>query len=222
MKSLTTMPRFTSRPAMRPNSTFGRMPAAITTMLAGTVSPSANCTPSTCALPSSAAVFLPHRTRTPRFSILRASIAPPEGSSCRSINVSIKWTTVTWQPCTCNPRAASSPNKPPPITTALTPGPESSSSARVSSTVRNTNTPFFFVPSMGGMNGELPVAIRSLSNGVTTPASSVTVLAAVSTATTRLPARSWMSLSRYHSTGFSVMSSSVFSPASTDDNRMRL
>ena len=59
------MPRLTSRPARRPSSTFGRMPAATTTRSASMRSPSANSTPSTLPLPTIAFVLRPSSTRTP-------------------------------------------------------------------------------------------------------------------------------------------------------------
>src|SRR5579862_8017618 len=74
----------------------------------------------------------------------------------------MRWTTVTSHPCTCSPRAASSPSRPPPITTALVPGRQRSSRARVSSRLRKTKTPSFFTSSIEGMSGTLPVASRSL------------------------------------------------------------
>ena len=45
MKSLTTMPRFTSRPASRPSAALGLMPAAITTSSASSSSPVAKRRP---------------------------------------------------------------------------------------------------------------------------------------------------------------------------------
>jgi len=46
---------------------------------------------------------------------------------------------------------------------AFTPGPERSSSARVSSSVRKTKTPSLSSPSIGGIHAELPVASSSVS-----------------------------------------------------------
>ena len=106
----------------------------------------------------------------------------------------IRCTTVTSQPCTCRPRAASRPSRPPPITTALTPGPARRSSSRVSSSVRNAKTPSLSSPSIGGIHAELPVASSSVSYGVTLPSSPVTVLRRGSTSTMRTPTRRSMSL----------------------------
>ena len=57
------------RPALRPSSTFGRIPAATTTRFASSCSPSANSTPSTRPLPRIAFVLLPSSTRMPSSSI---------------------------------------------------------------------------------------------------------------------------------------------------------
>ncbi len=106
----------------------------------------------------------------------------------------IRCTTVTSQPCTCRPRAASRPSRPPPITTAFGPGPDRRISSRVSSSVRNAKTPSLSSPSIGGIHAELPVASSSVSYGVTLPSSPVTVLARGSTSTMRTPTRRSMSL----------------------------
>ena len=75
------------------------------------------------------------------------------------------------------------------MTTAFFPGAARSKSARVSSRLRKTKTSFFFTPSIGGISGVLPVAIRSLSKGVTLPSSPVTVLRTESTSVIRTPRR---------------------------------
>src|SRR5215471_5411296 len=93
----------------------------------------------------------------------------------------MRCTTVTSQPRTCKPRAASRPSSPPPITTAFTPGPARSSSWRVSSRVRKAKTPSLSSPAIGGLNAELPVASSSVSYWVTLPSSPVTVFASAST-----------------------------------------
>jgi hypothetical protein len=69
MKSLTTMPRLTVRPAFRPNSTFGRIPAATTTRSASSVEPFENSTPVTVSPPRMAVVLRPSSTFTPSSSI---------------------------------------------------------------------------------------------------------------------------------------------------------
>ena len=108
------------------------------------------------------------------------------------------------------------------MTTALTPGFARSSSARVSSSVRNAKTPSFSMPSIGGIRAELPVASSSVSNEVTWPSSVMTTLRSASTSVTRAPTRRRILLRQYHSGGLSVISSAGFSPASTDESRMRL
>ena len=61
------------------------------------------------------------------------------------------------------------------MTTARVCGPARSSSARVSSSVRNANTPSLSSPAIGGNQGELPVASNNVSYGVTRPSLPVTV-----------------------------------------------
>ena len=97
------MPRLTVRPAFRPSSTFGRIPAATTTRSASSFDPSESSTPVTVSPPSIALVLPPSSTFTPSSSIFDRRYAPPQGSSCRSISVSIRCTTVTWQPLHLEP-----------------------------------------------------------------------------------------------------------------------
>src|SRR5579885_2855688 len=94
--------------------------------------------------------------------------------------------------------------------------------ARVASRFRNTYTPALPIPSMGGISGELPVARISLSNEVTLPSSPVTVLFAESTSTIRTPSRKSMRFLSYQPASFRMISSAVFSPARTEESRMRL
>ena len=124
MWSLTTMPRFTVRPALRPSSTFGRMPAATTTRSASTRCRRRTRRPrrARCRGSPSVAAAEQH-VDAELLHLARRRYWPPSGSSCRSISVAIRCTTVTSQPCTCRPRAASRPSRPPPITTASVAGP---------------------------------------------------------------------------------------------------
>ncbi len=64
----------------------------------------------------------PSSTRMPRFSILRFRYIAAGRVELTLHQRVDQWTTVTSQPCTCRPRAASRPSSPPPITTALQPG----------------------------------------------------------------------------------------------------
>jgi len=57
---------------------------------------------------------------------------------------------------------------------------------------------------------------------MTVRSATMTVAAAGSIAVTGSPVSSMMSWSAYHSPGLMTISSTVFSPASTEDNRMRL
>src|SRR5258708_1065623 len=166
------MPRLTVSPALRPRSTFGRMPAATTTRSASILLPSLNSTPVTARPPRSACVRRPSITRTPSASILSLRYVPPAESRWRSIRVSIRCTTATSHPWTCRPRAASSPRRPPPMTTAFTPAPARPRRARVSSRVRNTKTPSLSSPGMDGIHPELPVATSSTPNILVPPPSS--------------------------------------------------
>ena len=61
------------------------------------------------------------------------------------------------------------------MTTARVCGPARPSSARVSSSVRNANTPSLSSPAIGGNHGALPVASSNVSYGVTLPSLPVTV-----------------------------------------------
>ena len=58
-------------------------------------------------------------TSMPRSSTARCSRWPAAGSSCRSIKVGIRCRTVTSMPRALSPAAASSPSRPPPMTTAF-------------------------------------------------------------------------------------------------------
>ena len=92
----------------------------------------------------------------------------------------------------------------------------------MSSSVRKANTPSLSSPAIGGIHAELPVASSSVSYGVTVPSCAVTVFATGSTSVTRRRRAGWMPLRWYQSSGLSAMSSDAFSPASTDESRMRL
>jgi hypothetical protein len=93
---------------------------------------------------------------------------------------------------------------------------------RASFAQRKTKTPSLSSPSIGGIHARLPVASSSVSYGVTLPSSPVTVLASGSTSTMRTPTRRSMLLFWYHSRVLMVISSALFSPASTDDSSTRL
>src|SRR6266699_1043171 len=60
------MPRFTCNPALRPRSALGRIPAAITTKSASTVSPLLKATPVAPPFPRMAAVLRSSSTFTPK------------------------------------------------------------------------------------------------------------------------------------------------------------
>jgi len=80
--------------------------------------------------------------------------------------------------------------------------------------------------------GTVPFGEKMNSNGTTEPTgteifswsteSATTIVYTGSTSITRTPTRRRMPFDRYQSSGFSVISSDDFSPASTDDSRMRL
>ena len=95
--------------------------------------------------------------------------------------------------------------------------------------VRNAKTPGqqravvgAYMPSIGGMNERLPVAMISWSYGVTWPSSAKTTLANRSIRLTRTPACRVMSFSSYHRSVLRKMSSSVSSPDSTWLSMIRL
>jgi hypothetical protein len=86
-------------------------------------------------------VSAPVRIVCPRRSSSVLSSQPAASSSCRSISVGIRWTTVTVMPWRLRPCAASSPSRPPPITTALPPSPAAASILSTSSRSRKVTTP---------------------------------------------------------------------------------
>ena len=65
---------------------------------------------------------VPVRTKMPQRSISRSSISPPSSSSWAFISVLLACTTVTCRPRSARTLAASRPSRPPPRTTALSPG----------------------------------------------------------------------------------------------------
>jgi hypothetical protein len=168
--SSTTMPRSTVRPLTSAKAVLGRMPAVTTTMSHGSTVPSANATPVTFADPRTAVVLVSVCTRMPSRSTLRRSRTPGGVSSCAFMSVGAACTTWTSSPCrACSPRAASSPSRPPPMTTAVRCPRAYADMVRVSSRVRKPNTPGsrppsrVRMPAMGGKNGLLPVARTSVS-----------------------------------------------------------
>ena len=156
------------------------------------------------------------------------SMSPEEASSCWSIMYGVRCTTSTSSPRFISPRAASSPSNPPPITVALPASAAYSTISVQSSSVRNGNMPSrkapssLYSPSIIGMNGELPVAITSLSYGTRSPPAPYAVFDLRSMPMTRTPACSVMSFSSYHDSGLMNMSFGSWVPASTPESRMRL
>ncbi len=150
-------------PASRASLTLGRMPTAITTSDAGISRPSFSRIPSTLPCPYISAVSAPVRIVCPRASSASLSSQPAASSSCRSISVGIRWSTVTFMPRSESPCAASSPSRPPPITTASPPCSAARSILPMSSMSRNVTTPCKSWPGHGMMNGSDPVASNSLS-----------------------------------------------------------
>ena len=138
------------------------------------------------------------------------------------MSVGIKCSTVTSMPFSARPFAASSPSRPPPITTARPPRPAAASMASTSATSRKVMTPGRSLPGTGMMNGSDPVATSSTSYGRVVPNSPSTVCASRSTSTTRSPATSSMPFCSYQSSVWMTMSANVFSPASTGESMMRL
>ena len=122
MRSSTTTPRWTSSRAEAASAVLGRMPTAITTSAAGRIVPSFSSTEVTpSSLPWIALVCASVMIVSPRRSRSARSRAPAAGSSWRSISVAIRCRTVTFIPSAARPFAASSPSRPPPITTASPP-----------------------------------------------------------------------------------------------------
>jgi hypothetical protein len=75
---------------------------------------------------------------------------------------------------------------------------------------------------MSGTCGRLPVAMTSLSYGVTSPVSAKTSFAYRSTRVTRVPACSRMPFSSYQDRLLRKMPASSSAPLSTLDSRIRL
>ena len=159
------MPRFTSSPASWPSPTFGRMPAAITTRSAAMLPPPLNCS-----------------ALHPPVSENRGSARSQQYRNAQLVHLGGLDTHRQWGPVavpSANPSDGQrsprnlalavrgrlpDPSRPPPITTAFSPGRSALSKERVSSRLRKTKTPSFFTSSIGGISGTLPVASRSLSN----------------------------------------------------------
>ena len=150
-------------PVSRASFTLGRIPTAITTSEAGISRPSFSRTPSTLPIPKISAVSAPVRMVCPRPSSASFSNHPAASSNCRSIKVGIRWITVTFIPRRDRPCAASSPNSPPPMTTASPPLSAARNIAPTSSISRNVTTPCKSWPGTGMINGSDPVARMSLS-----------------------------------------------------------
>ena len=179
--SSTRTPRPTSRPAVRARSTSGRMPAAITTRSAGSSSPSASTTRSTRPSPAIASVraFGAHgdpqvaqralqQRRGGRVELLLHQPVDEvhDGRADRRARVSA--------------RAASSPSRPPPITTARSRVARGGQDRRACRRgVRKTCTPARSAPGTGGTNGREPVASDEVVVGAArSPSASSTSLAA--------------------------------------------
>ena len=184
------MARCVSSPDTIASPMFGRMPAVTTTVSQSSVEPSVKRTPDTApSLTTISFVFTPRCMCMPMSSSFERSTFDASASSCWFISTSVGWTTCTASPWACSPAAASSPSRPPPMTTAVrrpsavvelrsAASPETWRSMLVaSSRLRNPNTPgvssvlLAHMPSMGGKNERLPVARISVSYGVTDPSS---------------------------------------------------
>ena len=87
---------------------------------------------------------------------------------------------------------------------------------------RKPITPGSWCPGTGTMNGFEPVAINRRSYGTARPEAACTTRFLRSMRTTGSPACRVMPLASYHSRVLSMMSSTVFSPASTGESMMRL
>ncbi len=106
-----------ARPALRPRSSRGRMPAEKTIMSTGRSRPSAN--PSARTTPSSATtdcVWAPTWILTPRASTRRRRAAPPRSSTWTGMSRGAISTTCVSRPSRRSAWAASSPSRPPPMT----------------------------------------------------------------------------------------------------------
>src|SRR6478735_3254613 len=177
----------------------------------------------------------PRTRRAPIPRTTRDRTAPPSASSWRSIGKSCGCTTVTSTPRASRPRAASSPSRPPPRTTAVEADSAASTMRPQSSTVRKATTPSAsgvagpgepaYNPSVGGTKLVLPVA-RTSSSHVTTRSvpsvSSVAVRASASTAATRDPARTSMWRAAHQPSGLRRVSRGLMPPATTVDRSTRL
>ena len=199
------------------------MPTAITTMSAGSTVPSFSSTPVTpSSSPRICFVCASVSTSMPRAIRSAFSIPPASASSCRSISVAMRCTTVTCMPPRLSPCAASSPSSPPPITTARPPFAAAACMVCTSATSRNPITPGRSRPTSGRMNGSDPVATSSRSYGRDVPCSPCTTRAARSTCHTRSPAISSIPFAAYQARSLITMSSNAFSPASSGLSMMRL
>ena len=114
-------------------------------------------------------VFLLVCTCTPSFSIFLRSCSPPSRSSCSAINTGENSITCVCTPSAFNAPAASSPNKPPPITTPLLLRLAVASMVFKSSMVRYTKQSLLSLPLIGGTQGFEPVAIINLSYLISRP-----------------------------------------------------
>lgn len=195
----------------------GRTPQARTTRSASSRYPSANSTPVTrrgSAAPGSgafaaaAAVAAGPSTVRPRarHSVWISTPIPVRCAWSRADESASSWRSISRCACcartTCAPRAASAraaetPSRPPPTTTARTPGRTAAESARQSSMVRKACTPSGRSPPpganrprSGGSTGLEPVARTRVSYRSVLPSSQWTVRSARSMRTARTPRRS--------------------------------
>ncbi|MNC48734.1 hypothetical protein D3C75_978670 [compost metagenome] len=150
----------------------------------------------------------------PRASSASSSSHPAWLSSCWSINHAPRCTSVTLSHCSCNAAAASTPNTPPPSTTA---GPGVARMAFTSSSVRKVKTLGSWLPGIGGTNGWDPLANTSSSHA-SSRRSVRSVCAWAFTACTRSPLSTVTSRWRYHSSSCSRVAAALFSPPSTGES----